>query len=154
MTESHYWSTVCNQWEISSYCDNSTWTDRLQFQVDISMNHSESLGGCIFFHVTNAIFPNGQQHYPNCMDSKNAISTVCDMACESALINEIITQPTLSDDEVYGAYQFWLLFLFMVIAWMSQAIVVSVTDAVCFEMLGKFKSSDLTLLIVTSCLFS
>lgn len=42
-----------------------------------------------------------------------------------------------NDGNVTDLYQFWLFFLLMVINWVSMAVVVSVGDAICFEMLGK-----------------
>ena len=42
-----------------------------------------------------------------------------------------------NDGNITDFYQFWLFFLLMVISWVSMAVVVSVGDAICFEMLGK-----------------
>jgi hypothetical protein len=42
---------------------------------------------------------------------------------------------------VADLYQFWLFFLLMVLSWISMAVVVSIGDAICFEMLGKFAES-------------
>jgi hypothetical protein len=44
----------------------------------------------------------------------------------------------VSDTSVADVYQFWLLFLLMVLSWIAMAVVVSIGDAICFEMLGKF----------------
>jgi hypothetical protein len=43
----------------------------------------------------------------------------------------------VNDVNVTGFYQFWLFVLLMVLSWVSMAVVVSVGDAICFEMLGK-----------------
>lgn len=136
MSDNH-WSTICEHWGVSSYCNNAMWSDRLSFQVDIKMWYTEQIGDCVYLRVSNAIFEDGAEHYPNCRDSAHRIFATCDMRCDSVAINEMVEQPQLDDSEVYGAYQFWLLFLFMIIGWVGQAIVVSVTDAVCFEMLGR-----------------
>ncbi|KRT86394.1 hypothetical protein AMK59_1549, partial [Oryctes borbonicus] len=135
ISEKHFWTTICQNWNVSTYCDSSNWVDSLGFHVDIDTSRSQEIAGCLYLRVSNAIFEDGVERYPNCINSDNAIFTTCDMNCESALLNELVAQPRLNDDDVYGAYQFWLLFFFMVLGWMSQAIVVSVTDAICFEML-------------------
>jgi hypothetical protein len=48
-----------------------------------------------------------------------------------------------SDGNITDVYQFWLFFLLMVISWVSMAVVVSVGDAICFEMLGKLACSEM-----------
>lgn len=43
----------------------------------------------------------------------------------------------MNDVNIADFYQFWLFLLLMVFSWVSMAVVVSMGDAICFEMLGK-----------------
>jgi len=43
----------------------------------------------------------------------------------------------VKDLNIADFYQFWLFLLLMVLSWVSMAVVVSIGDAICFEMLGK-----------------
>lgn len=65
--------------------------------------------------------------------------TICDIKCNYYALNELIAQPVVSDSEVYGVYQFWVFLILMIGAWGGQAVIVSVGDAICFELLGKYK---------------
>jgi hypothetical protein len=49
----------------------------------------------------------------------------------------VFRNPAVNDINVADFYQFWLFVLLMVLSWISMAVVVSVGDAICFEMLGK-----------------
>jgi len=57
----------------------------------------------------------------------------------------VFRDSTVNDENVTDIYQFWLFFLLMIISWVSMAVVVSVGDAICFEMLGKLACSEMVL---------
>lgn len=42
-----------------------------------------------------------------------------------------------ADSSVLGLPQFWMFFVFLVLSWIGMAVVVSLGDAICFQMLGK-----------------
>lgn len=105
------------------------------------MNLSDTIGDCIYFRVKNIYTPNGLLHKTMCPVNDNAthhISAVCDILCDSYVVNELITQPAVSDEKFFYMYQFWLLLAFFVVCWVGQAVVVSIGDAICFELLGKY----------------
>lgn len=54
-------------------------------------------------------------------------------------VQELFKLASESRGEVSTQYtnQFWLFFLLMIISWIGQAVVVSVADAICFNLLGK-----------------
>ncbi|XP_022902451.2 major facilitator superfamily domain-containing protein 6-A [Onthophagus taurus] len=128
-----YYKTVCEGWKVDKYCGEQS-GDHLEFSVILPIQHFQHMGSCLYFKIQHAIFDN-KQYYPNCVDAAHHISTMCDVKCNEFLLNEILKQPTVENNEFYHTYEFWLVFLFMIIGWVGQAIVVSVTDAVCFAML-------------------
>jgi hypothetical protein len=54
---------------------------------------------------------------------------------------QVFRNTAVNDVNVADLYQFWLFFLLMVLSWIGMAVVVSIGDAICFEMLGKFAES-------------
>jgi hypothetical protein len=56
---------------------------------------------------------------------------------------QVFRNAAVKDINVTDFYQFWLFFLLMVVSWVSMAVVVSVGDAICFEMLGKFAQNEM-----------
>lgn len=64
--------------------------------------------------------------------------TYCQIHCDNEIINDINKNPQINDMNVAGLYQFWIFCISLVIGWSSMAVVVSVSDAICFELLGKF----------------
>lgn len=49
----------------------------------------------------------------------------------------VIVEPAVNDGDVTQYAQFWYFFLAVAISWIGMAVVVSVGDAICFDLLGK-----------------
>ncbi|KAL1117183.1 hypothetical protein AAG570_004510 [Ranatra chinensis] len=76
---------------------------------------------------------NGHWQVPYC---KMLSIASCNMTCQNALLTEISTSSKIKNSEVTFLYQFWLLFIFMTFGYIGMAIVVSLGDAICFDLLG------------------
>lgn len=50
---------------------------------------------------------------------------------------ELILEPAINDSNATGYPQFWYLFAALAISWIGMAVVVSIGDAICFDLLGK-----------------
>ena len=137
MKESYY-NTLCEMWQVQDFCNNHQ-IDRLEFTAQVPMWYTDKVGDCIYFRVDTVKFDGSNiVHRPFCYNESHKISTVCDMHCDMYAVNELIAQPQVGNSDLPSTYQFWLFFFFMVISWVSQAVVVSVSDTICFELLGKF----------------
>lgn len=142
---SSYWDTVCNHWKATEHCSSSS--DSLTFTAHVNLDQTLEVNGCLFFKVTNATV-DGSVHYPNCPTEESAISTVCDVTCNYYALNELMSTPVVSDNDVYGVYQYWVFLFLMIASWVSQAVIVSVGDAICFELLGKFWKNNAGSIVV------
>lgn len=58
----------------------------------------------------------------------------CEVKCKDESVSEVLSGAT--DAQVKSTYQFWTFFILLIISWAGMAVVVSVGDAICFEMLG------------------
>ncbi|XP_053683703.1 major facilitator superfamily domain-containing protein 6 [Sabethes cyaneus] len=136
-TEPWMWDTVCKYWQVKKYCDESNIpSDKvLRLTGLIPMNHINLLDDCLFFLLKEAEMDGA--HVPlYCPGNTTDFRTNCQVQCDNAEINEAITHSKIPDSEVKGLYQFWLLFLFLILSWAGMAVVVSVGDAICFDLLG------------------
>uniref|UniRef100_A0A224XLK4 Putative transporter n=1 Tax=Panstrongylus lignarius TaxID=156445 RepID=A0A224XLK4_9HEMI len=109
----------------------------LFFTAYLSPKHTEQIGKCMYIRLQNVEFQSHMMVTPYC-DSLQEAS--CEMSCDNAIISEIALNPKVKDDEVVHLYQFWLFVIFLVISWVSQAVIVSIADAMCFELLGDYPS--------------
>lgn len=75
---------------------------------------------------------NGLLHVPYCDTLQIAD---CEMQCQSKTLAELTTVP---DSEAVLHYQFWMFAVLMALSWIGMAVVVSIGDAICFSILGKF----------------
>lgn len=56
---------------------------------------------------------------------------------DSADVMNVIAEPRIHDDRITSYSEFWYFFIAMAISWIGMAVVVSVGDAICFDLLGK-----------------
>lgn len=132
--ESEYWQTICQSWMAPQYCN---YTGTFEFTAHIDLADTTQDNQCLHFKVSNATL-DGSVHTPNCPSSENSILTVCDVYCDSYVLNDLIAVPELSDNDVYDLYQYWVFLFLMIFAWVFQAITTSTADAICFELLGMY----------------
>lgn len=136
-TEPWMWNTICKYWHAEKYCDASNIPPDQQLRMTglIPSKHIELLDNCLFFVLAGAELDGA--HVPlYCPANQTDFRTSCQVRCDNADINEAITHSKIDDSEAKGLYQFWLLFLFLILSWAGMAVVVSVGDAICFDMLG------------------
>lgn len=126
------WDIICNNWNVSRYCqDRPTHT---KFAVRAPLNHSFQLGSCIYFRTNNITFDDALSILPFC-PLYQQITVDCDINCDAPIINNLITT-NRQVSNVGDYYQFWLLLSVYLIAWIGQAVTVSVSDTLCFQLLG------------------
>lgn len=56
---------------------------------------------------------------------------------DELVMNVIVGQGIISNSEAMQYSQFWYFFIAVAISWIGMAVVVSVGDAICFDLLGK-----------------
>lgn len=52
-------------------------------------------------------------------------------------VMDLLVEPTINDANVTHYSQFWYLFAALALSWVGMAVIVSVGDAICFDLLGK-----------------
>uniref|UniRef100_A0A182YLB2 Major facilitator superfamily associated domain-containing protein n=1 Tax=Anopheles stephensi TaxID=30069 RepID=A0A182YLB2_ANOST len=136
-TEPWMWDTVCNYWNVSKYCDEKNIpTDRiLRLTGVVPNNHINLVDECLFFMLREGQM-DGNRVPLYCPANATDFRTSCQVQCNNEQVMGAISHSKIADSEVTGLYQFWLLFLFLIFSWAGMAVVVSVGDAICFEMLG------------------
>ncbi|XP_065076312.1 major facilitator superfamily domain-containing protein 6 [Ochlerotatus camptorhynchus] len=136
-TEPWMWHTICKYWKVEKYCDphNIPSDNHLRLTGLVPMNHIELVDDCLFFLLKGAEL-DGDQVPLYCPANTTDFRTSCQVKCDNTEIMEAVTQSKIPDSEVKGLYQFWLLFLLLILSWAGMAVVVSVGDAICFDMLG------------------
>uniref|UniRef100_A0A182QGQ2 Major facilitator superfamily associated domain-containing protein n=1 Tax=Anopheles farauti TaxID=69004 RepID=A0A182QGQ2_9DIPT len=136
-TEPWMWDTICHDWNVSKYCDEKNIPgDRiLKLTGVVPNNHVNLVGECLFFVLHEGQI-DGNRVPLYCPANTSDFRTSCQVQCNNEQVMGAISHSKIADSEVTGLYQFWLLFLFLIVSWAGMAVVVSVGDAICFEMLG------------------
>lgn len=131
------WDTICHYWKVEKYCDphNIPTDNQLRLTGLLPMSHIEQLDNCLFFMLKSAEM-DGNQVPLYCPANTTDFRTSCQVTCNNTEIMDAIKDTNITDSEARRLYQFWLLFLFLILSWAGMAVVVSVGDAICFDMLG------------------
>lgn len=132
--EEHYWETICNDWNVKLYCEEHA--NNLIFEAYVPYSRIIDINNCIYFEIENVSILN-DVHKPLCSSPSKKMSTVCDVK-ETTSSDVASVLNSIDDKNVVDYYQFWFFLILMIISWVGQAIVVSVGDAICFELLGNF----------------
>lgn len=74
----------------------------------------------------NALFP-----------SNGSFKLSCTGTVDDSNVMDLIVEPSVNDDSATGHPQFWYLFTALAFSWIGMAVVVSIGDAICFDLLGK-----------------
>ncbi|XP_057664392.1 major facilitator superfamily domain-containing protein 6-like isoform X1 [Diorhabda carinulata] len=126
-------TTLCNEWNLIEYCQENH-SDTLSFTAFIPTHETQPLDDSLLFKMENITLPNGHILTQSC--TTNLPLTACQINCQGYTVNDYITETSVNNDDVYGLYQFWCFLIFMILAWIAQAVVVSIGDTICFELLG------------------
>lgn len=71
-----------------------------------------------------------------CPHGTPSLSAQCEARCNDARAMHTITDQQLDDRHSWAVPQFWAFFACMVLSWTGMAVVVSLSDAICFHVLG------------------
>lgn len=130
-----YWSTVEEYWMGHSKLKRE---ETFSFIAEISVDRIDLLNQVLFFPVKKIIKDNHVTK-PICPNQTTGLFTKCQMNCDSPALNELLRVEHLKTmSDVVGLYQFWVFFVLAIFAWVGMAVIVSIGDAICFELLGKF----------------
>lgn len=125
---------MCQAWNISDVCDtNSTSIDMKTFS---NMSRSLFEQTCLYFPVQTVVYNETTIEHPYCTPETKL---KCHAVCNSATVMGYIQKPVESSEPYYLTSQFQMLFGLMIGAWASTAVVVSLGDSICFNLLGNLE---------------
>lgn len=138
---------MCNEWNISETCSQNLSSIEMTTYSNISYTSFEQ--SCLIFPISSIQLNESNTENLQC-NQKNIPPLTCSVMCNSSTImgyiqNTIIEQ---MNEPYYSTIQFQLLFLFMALQWAAQAVVVSLSDSICFKLLG-----NIYLIIIVFCSF-
>ncbi|XP_012138010.1 sugar baby transporter isoform X2 [Megachile rotundata] len=138
-TEEIY-TQMCLHWQALKFCNitNSSIsdTDRFDFTVEFDIFHDLNLDKCVYIHHFMAKFPNNELHKPACT---KYTKTLCTATChDNPAFNQLLEEAEV----VENTTQFQLFLSASVISWVGMAVVVSIADAICFNLLGNERRKE------------
>lgn len=132
---SNFLGEMCDSWNISEVCNTNLTSVEMKTYSNMSKALFEQT--CLFFPVDSVYYNGSQVEHPHCSPSS---SMKCSAICNSATVMSYIQKPVTESPQepYYSTIQFQMLFGLMIGAWASTAVVVSLGDSICFNLLGMF----------------
>lgn len=135
----HAYSSKCTTRTIktSVSCDCSFKCHDYPYHVDfiqISLDHLSTVAKLNKQDPMRVVCPKSHDKTSN---HTGAFKLSCTGTVNDDNVMELIVEPSVNDAEVTSYSQFWYFCLALTISWIGMAVVVSVGDAICFDLLGK-----------------
>lgn len=129
-------SKICDKWNVPGLCESSD--KNIKMTTIIGHKKVDEFKECFNFILHNATI-NDHQTTLFCPRNKTdadapLMKMNCSVKCDDNNVNELLSDE--STDQAYSTYQFWIFFLMLIGSWVGMAVVVSIGDAICFEILG------------------
>lgn len=118
---------LCTDWH---HCTNP-----VNFTALVPLNQTTLYGGLANF-VVEQIKIGDSQFAPQC--TSGSVTSTCTLDCDDQDVNLLLKDNRVTTEEAYTTYQFWVFLALMIVGWVGQAVNVSIADAICFELLGKW----------------
>ncbi|XP_037069943.1 major facilitator superfamily domain-containing protein 6-B-like, partial [Pollicipes pollicipes] len=123
----------CDQWPDcgSAWCRSaSVAPPPLQLQLDL--NGADLEGRCLFLPVWNVSGGEGPHSRPTC---RSAQTVSCRLSCDDATLMKALDAKAVDTGAYYRTSQFWLMVLFLVLAWVGTSLSVPLADSIAFKLL-------------------
>ena len=126
---------MCNHWNVQEACN----ANLSSFYLSTNTNLSDAVyeQTCLSFPVKELVFNDAQiVPQPTCEEQS---ATNCTADCDSAAVMSFLQDIVIESQDVpyWATLQFQMLFGLMCGSWAAQAVVVSLSDSICFNLLGK-----------------
>lgn len=162
----HFRNEICSNWGFNEYCQlsNSFSANTIDYYESnnsqiirpninknyydddyvylfsmLEMKHTVAVNGvenCFYFRIASANFYfNTTKKINHTLVCNTSLRSQCNVQCESEVIMDLIT-PQKFKGSVLGLNQFWIFFLLISLFWISQAVIYSLGDSICFDQLG------------------
>lgn len=133
---SDQWDYVCKNW-LNATCSSKESFIEMKTEIK-EIVELESVDKCFHFHIEHDKAEyNGNNIILQCPGS-DIFKMKCEVECDNLFINELLRDSSsIPNNQVTGLYQFWLFFVCLILSWAGMAVVVSVGDSICFELLGE-----------------
>ncbi|XP_031840492.1 sugar baby transporter [Nomia melanderi] len=141
-----FYTEICEHWNARQFCnltDTSIISDYKTFKFTVGFDeyYDLNLKQCVDVRMLTATFEDNIIHKPAC---QNYVKTTCATTCHNnSIFNQLLEEAYIpyNSTQVSG-YQFYSFLWATIISWIGMAVVVSVADAICFNLLGTDRRKD------------
>lgn len=132
------WSVICDKWQVPVLCRDYKGKASFEMLAETQLKHlrvieSHNHTNCLGMVVSRGQMVQSQEWFFG--KDPASFNTSCEITCNNAELNAMLRNGKIPDDQVTGHFQFWAFFVCLITSWVGMAVVVTVGDAICFEML-------------------
>lgn len=145
--DNRMWDLICKEWQNGTNCyrDENNIVHLMSYvKPEKVEKQTENGGACLYFipQYTDYIHQKNKDQRIACVKNatypnNGSFKFKCTGKVNNDEVMNLIVEPAVNDDNVTQYSQFWYLFVALCFSWIGMAVVVSVGDAICFDLLGK-----------------
>ncbi len=91
-------------------------------------------GRCIYLTIEHAQFPSTPVEFPSCVPD---LMVHCSAKCDSVDVMEVLGDGEVGLIHDLSKASFWILYLIFMVNWCAMALTFTLTDTICFDLLGQ-----------------
>ncbi|XP_026666852.1 major facilitator superfamily domain-containing protein 6 [Ceratina calcarata] len=143
------YTEMCLYWNATQFCEsaNSTSildTETFDFTLTFDVYHDAYINKCAYIRIFSAKFLDDEvqnKHKPAC---KHYARTLCTATChDNPTFDEVFHEADVPQNITQNAtYQFHSFLWATIISWIGMAVVVTMADAICFDLLGNDRRKE------------
>ncbi|OAD53451.1 Major facilitator superfamily domain-containing protein 6-B [Eufriesea mexicana] len=140
------YTQMCVYWKAFQFCDlvNSSSildSDTFDFTLTFDMFHDSYMNKCMYVRIFTARFSDNKPYKPVC---ESHVRTSCTATCyDSPTFNQLLHEiGDFQNSTQNSTYQFHSFLWATTISWIGMAVVVSIADAICFNLLGNERRKE------------
>ncbi|XP_008556141.1 major facilitator superfamily domain-containing protein 6 [Microplitis demolitor] len=138
---------LCHGWKLNQFCGlvntNIEPDTKFEFTAAFNMLDNQNITSCVHVKIKNATFDDNVVHHPYCDLKDKPMYTQCVANCTDVPeMNRLFSELDGKDISQTTNYQFHLFLWSAVVSWIGMAVVVSIADSICVDLLGNERISE------------
>ncbi|CAD6232846.1 GSCOCG00007011001-RA-CDS [Cotesia congregata] len=144
---SEAFSELCHGWQLNQFCGlvnaNMEPDTKFEFTAGFNIDDNQNIMSCLHVKIKNATFDDDKPVHPFCDVKDKPMYTQCMANCTDVPeMKKIFNELNGKDTHLTTNYQFHLFLWSCVVSWIGMAVVTSIADSICNDILGNERINE------------
>ncbi|KAG8038286.1 hypothetical protein G9C98_006613, partial [Cotesia typhae] len=138
---------LCHSWHLNQFCGlvntNIEPDTKFDFMAAFNIDDNQNIKSCLHVKIKNATFDDDKLVHPFCDMKHKPLYTQCVANCTDVPeMKKIFNELDSKESHLTTNYQFHLFLWSCVVSWIGMAVVTSIADSICNDILGSERINE------------